>query len=151
MKDFKKILVPVDGSKLSNLAFEHATSLARMVNGEVMVIHVIDPKSFGRIPYELSDIDNSKEVIENVRQHQLEVMLEDLVQQGKKSGVKTASKFLKGNIANEIIKESSSYDLIIMGHLGQNALSKLLMGSIAEKVSRHAKCSVMIVKEMGKN
>ena len=153
MKRYKNILVPVDGSKLSNLAFEQALSLAKMISGEVTVIHVIVPIQNNSLPFELTDIDLGPEVIvglETENKKRVRSMLTDLVNNGKKEGVKVNQLIKEGNVASEIIDESSKFDLIIMGSLGQSALTKLFLGSVAEKVSRHACCPVMLVREIGK-
>jgi len=51
MERYKKILVPFDGSKLSKLAFEQALSLAKMIEGEVCAIHIIEPYTSGSINF----------------------------------------------------------------------------------------------------
>ncbi len=53
---------------------------------------------------------------------------------------------IEGSPANEIITASKDYDLIVMGSLGRTGLSHLLMGSVAEKVVRHASCPVLVVR-----
>jgi nucleotide-binding universal stress UspA family protein len=45
-----------------------------------------------------------------------------------------------------ILEESPNYDLIVMGTLGRSGMSKLLMGSVAERVVRAASCPVMVVR-----
>ncbi len=52
----------------------------------------------------------------------------------------------EGAPADEIIKASKAYDLIVMGTLGRTGLSHLLMGSVAEKVVRFAHCPVMVIR-----
>ena len=150
MKRYKKILVPVDGSKLSNLAFEQALDLAFMVHGEVTIIHVIEPSYYASTPFELTEIESAADIMTTNIEKIVKSMLDSLVQKGKKKGIKVDSTLIKGNIAHEIIEVSSNYDLIIMGSLGHSALANLFLGSVAEKVSRHACCPVMLVRELGK-
>ena len=57
MKRYKRILVPVDGSKLSDLAFDQAISLAKMVDGVVTVIHVMEPLQYDFTPYVGQTVD----------------------------------------------------------------------------------------------
>ena len=147
MKRYKKILVPVDGSEQSLEAFEQALSLAKMVNGEITIIHIAEASFYGSLPFELTDVDSAVEVIKKETKNRITMILDNLVQKAQKIGVIAKSKMIKGNIANEIVKESKKHDLIIMGSMGQNALSTLLLGSIAEKVTRHACCPVMLVRE----
>jgi nucleotide-binding universal stress UspA family protein len=77
-------------------------------------------------------------------------MLDELVYKGKEVNISVNKIVVKGNVANEIIQQSSNFDIVIMGTLGQSALSSLIMGSVAEKVSRHACCPVMLVREIGR-
>ena len=150
MERYKRILVPIDGSELSKLAFEQALSLAKMVNGDVTVIHIIEPYTPGTFDFDVYEIMNSIEIIEEKTKNAMESQLNELVELGKERNVTVNSIIKKGNVSDELIKESSNYDLIIMGILGQSALTKLFLGSVAEKVSRHACCPVMLVREIGK-
>ncbi len=150
MKRYKKILVPVDGSKLSDMAFEQAISLAKMVGGVVQVIHVMEPLHYDLIPFEITDVHNAMHDIEKESKSRIESILSEFVKKGKEVGVVVNSELVRGNIADKIITASSQYDLIIMGSLGQGALANLLLGSVAEKVSRHACCPVMLVREIGR-
>jgi nucleotide-binding universal stress UspA family protein len=150
MKRYKKILVPVDGSELSKLAFEQGLSLAQMVEGEVTIMHVIEPHSYEMAPFDVTDVHTAFNTIETESKAHAESMLDDLVKSGETAGVTVRKIIVKGNVANEIIQQSSNFDIVIMGTLGQSALSTLIMGSVAEKVSRHACCPVMLVREIGR-
>ena len=150
MKRYKKILIPVDGSKLSTMAFEQGLSLAQMVDGEVTVMHVIEPHTYETIPFDVADVHTAFSTIESESKTHVESMLDELVKKGEAEGVKVLKIIVKGNVPNEIIQESSNFDIVIIGTLGQSALSTLLMGSVAEKVSRHACCPVMLVREIGR-
>jgi nucleotide-binding universal stress UspA family protein len=55
-------------------------------------------------------------------------------------------KLVEGHPAEEIIKEAKENDLIVIGSKGKTGLDRLLLGSVAENVARHASCPVMIVK-----
>lgn len=45
-----------------------------------------------------------------------------------------------------IVEASSDYDLVVMGTLGRTGFSKLMMGSVAERVVRYSNCPVMVVR-----
>jgi nucleotide-binding universal stress UspA family protein len=55
-------------------------------------------------------------------------------------------KLVEGHPAEEIIKEAKENDLIVIGSKGKTGLDRLLLGSVAENVARHASCPVMIVQ-----
>ena len=73
--------------------------------------------------------------------------VEYAVTEGKKKGVRITGKVVYGHPADEIIKISKDYDLIVMGSLGRTGVSHLLMGSVAEKVVRFAYCPVLVVRK----
>jgi nucleotide-binding universal stress UspA family protein len=150
MKRYKKILVPYDDSELARLAFDQAISLANMVDGEVTIIHVIETKLYESLTFETTEIISALQSLEVENKSQLERMIQDLVKVGKEHGAKVNYLLKEGNVSDVIIKESSNYELIIMGTLGQSALEALFLGSVAEKVSRHACCPVMLVRKIGR-
>jgi len=102
------------------------------------------------LTYETTEIISALNTLATKSKGKIKSMLKELVTQGKKSGVKVDYLIKEGNVSNEIITASSKFDLIIMGTLGQSALESLFLGSVAEKVSRHACCPVMLVREIGK-
>jgi nucleotide-binding universal stress UspA family protein len=150
MKRYKKILVPYDYSDLAKLAYEQAISLAAMVDGEVTVLHVIEENPYRVSNFETTEIISALRSIELENKSRLENMIQDIIRVGRDQGSKVNYLLKEGNVSDTIIKESSNYDLIIMGTLGQSALETLFMGSVAEKVARHACCPVMLVREIGK-
>jgi nucleotide-binding universal stress UspA family protein len=150
LKAYKKILVPYDFSKLGKLAFEQAIDLAAMVDSEVTILHVIESNPYEAMTFETTEIISALRSIEMENKFKLETLIKDLVAVGKEHGAMVNYLLKEGNVANTILEESSNYDLIIMGTLGQSAFKSLLLGSIAEKVARHACCPVMLVRETGR-
>jgi len=148
MKMFEKILVPVDWSELSNLAFEKAADLAQLTDAKVTVIHVIDVIARLPPPFDSIDVAPALRSCENERQKMVEYLGTNYVDRGIEMGVTINFVMVTGEFAHEIIKASSDYDLVVMGTLGRNPLTTLLLGSDAEKVARHASCPVMLVREI---
>ena len=62
------------------------------------------------------------------------------------AGVKAELSVKEGTPVKVILEESQNYDVIVMGTLGRTGMSKLLMGSVAERVVRAASCPVMVVR-----
>ena len=139
MKGYKRILVPVDGSELSDLAFERALGFARMVDGKVTIVNVIHdivgPAGPTSVPLQIDQTEIARD------------LLEDYIRKTEKSGIEVDSHIRHGHPADEIVELSKEHDIIIMGSKGHNPLSSLLLGSVAEKVVRHAFCPVMIVRQ----
>ena len=147
MNILKKILVPIDGTVLSHAAFTQALNYAKIVHGEITVFHIIETDI--HLP---PAIDSSKDppaipLLETERRGIAESMVNGHIEKGNEENVKIEALIVNGHAASEIVKKSPNYDLIIRGCIGESSLKSLFLGSNAEKVARHASCSVMLVKE----
>lgn len=140
----RKILVPVDGSKHSKLALEKAGELALLSGGEIMVLTVI--KDLVTHLYTLENEDRKE--IERVYKIQGEEIIKDALEVFKECKGKVGSTMIKGDPAQEIIKmaEEGEYDLVVMGSRGLNAFSRVMIGSVSNRVLNHVRTSVLIVK-----
>ncbi|MDP6157183.1 MAG: universal stress protein [Candidatus Thermoplasmatota archaeon] len=146
MKIPKKILIPIDGSSPSNKAFSTGITLTKSLQSEATVLYVIDSSVRLPPPFESVEVSTVVRLMEKETKSMVKSLLKEYMTRGKEAGVDISSKLANGNVAKEIIKISSQYDLIIMGSVGQGTLTSILMGSVAEKVARYADCSVMIVR-----
>lgn len=139
MKDFKRILVPVDGSELSKKAFDKAISMAEMVGSSVDVLHVSEYPATGPIgmeqPPELEPGDQG------------ELVLKPFKALAEEQNKDINTMLERGNPPDRIVERSGDYDIIIMGTHGRNPLASLVLGSVAEKVARNACCPVMLIRE----
>jgi nucleotide-binding universal stress UspA family protein len=72
---------------------------------------------------------------------------------GKAAGVEVESRVLKGNPAQKIVSfaEDNDIDMIVVGSLGKTGYERVVLGSVSEKVVRHAKIPVMVVREKHKS
>jgi nucleotide-binding universal stress UspA family protein len=136
---FGRIIVPVDGSEIANKAARKALALAQLAAIKVVAMHVIN--------VDLSIYDYPKELqLLDLLQKEGHSILAEIVTLGKEMGITVSKKLVEGHPAEEIIKEAQEDDLIVMGSKGRTGLDRLLLGSVAENVARHASCPVMIVK-----
>lgn len=141
---FERIIVPVDGSGVAKRAAQKALALAQATNIPVVALHVMnvpDLPSFYAYPGAI----RYQEMREYI-QREGQFYLEEIEHLGNQMGVPIEKKLLEGHPAEEIIREAGEGDLIVMGSKGRTGLDRLLMGSVAENVARHAPCPVMIVK-----
>lgn len=150
MKTYNRILVPIDGSKLSDKAFKHALRLARLMDAEITVIHVIDSKLQLSAPFESTEMSTAMRLVEEECESIAHSLLEEYTGRSRDGGIEITTLLLRGNVANEIIGVSGDFDLVVMGTVGQGTLTSLLLGSVAEKVARHAECPVMLVRKRRK-
>jgi len=137
---FKKILVPLDGSIYSEKALVRACDLVNAFDSSLVLVYVVEKS----IPINLLD---RKEYLEILRKFGNKIMEKANTVISKK-GI-SAKTFLKeGNIANEIVKlaKKEKCDLIIVGNKGLGSVTRMLLGSVSNKISQSSSCSVLIVK-----
>ena len=144
---FHKILCPIDFSPGSQQAMRVATRLATEAGAELVLVHspYVPPLAFAGDymlpPPVLQDfLDDAKRG------------LDDAVKEVAALGAKhVSSKLLAGLPWTTIVGEldDPTFDLVVIGTHGRTGLSRILLGSVAEKVVRHAPCSVMVVRPDG--
>jgi nucleotide-binding universal stress UspA family protein len=148
MKRYRRILVPVDGSELSHDAFEQAVELAKLVGSSITVLHVIEHYIMDHTMVEGQDLIAAVNLVQTETREQARRMLKDYEDIGEKEGVEIKIAVREGPVAGEIVEMSRKYDLIIIGSHGKSRLTSFFLGSVAERVSRHAHCPVMLVREL---
>ena len=137
---FKNILVPVDGSVYSEKSLERASEFVDAFGSSITLIYVVEKS----IPINLLD---RKEYLEILRKFGTNV-LEKANKKLSKKGITAKISLKEGNIVNEIekIAKKEKCDLIIVGNKGLGSVSRLLLGSVSNKISQSSSCSVLIVK-----
>ena len=140
---FKRILCPVDFSADSRAALEVAAGLARESSGTLVLVHVsqMTQWALGELtmaPQALQGISDSGE--------QELVRWKAVAQQLGAPTVETRSE--NGGAWDRIVYLASQddIDLVVMGTRGRTGLQRVLLGSVAENVVRHAPCSVLVVR-----
>ncbi|MBU6997190.1 MAG: universal stress protein [Theionarchaea archaeon] len=141
---YKKILIATDGSEHSERAETHGLMLAKRSNASVTTLYVVEvvhpAKSIGSPPSLLLE-GQKDELMEEGRR-----IVDRVVQKGKEMGVDVYPMVEEGHPAQEIIDHAKDFDLVVVGTLGRTGLSHLLLGSVAEKVVRHAPAPVLVVR-----
>ena len=143
MPTFKNIVCPVDFSESSHHALKVAIELAASAGATLTIAHVWQA-TYGTAEYPIAPTVLQAVVDE------AEQLLATLGLQAKKAGVGTVkTTLLTGSPWAELIRlleEDRSYDLVVMGTHGRTGLKHILIGSVAEKVVRHAPCAVLIIR-----
>jgi nucleotide-binding universal stress UspA family protein len=141
-KSYDKIMIATDGSKQVEKAVESAVELARLTGARLYAVYVI--ASTGYTPRNFGWEESLREVLEAEAKRAVTFVEEA----GKASGIEVESVILDGHPADRIIEfaEQEGIDLIVMGTLGRTGLDRFLLGSVAEKIVRHSKTPVMVVK-----
>jgi nucleotide-binding universal stress UspA family protein/uncharacterized membrane protein YfcA len=126
----KKILLPVDGSRYSDIAASSAIQVAKHFHASVSVISVV-----------------AGDFKENRRQ-EAEQVVQRIQSFMTKEGIKVETQVLIGRSAETIVEfsKNQAVDLIVMGSHGRTGLEKVLMGSVSDRVIGHVDCAVLVVK-----
>ena len=144
-KPRRQILIATDGSETANEAADFGLEMVGCSGAKVYVIYVIETTPYRSVPL---DQIWSKEVLEEVEKAGYEATsyVEKIA---KAAGMEIESRVLKGDPAEKIVSfaEDNNIDMIIIGSLGKGGYERLVMGSVSEKVVRHAKVPVLVVRE----
>ena len=143
MEDIRRILIPTDGSEGVKLAVRKGVGLARLAGAEVLGVYVMDSASFAPLPGDF-EWESLRDAFEEQARHALSFVEEA----AREERVSARTRVLEGHPSEEILKAAREWpaDLIVMGTLGRSGLAHLLLGSVAERVMRHAPCPVMVVR-----
>jgi nucleotide-binding universal stress UspA family protein len=141
MSSFKKILIPTDGSEYTKAAIAKGLSLAKQMDAEVTAMYVVDQTSFINFP-----MDSTIVSVYTLLEKEGKDAIDFVIKEGERQGLKVKTLIEEGSPSRKIIDASKNFDLIVMGTLGRTGVSKMLLGSVAEKVIRLAQCPVMVIK-----
>lgn len=138
---FKRVLIPTDGSQYSMGAVEKGLRLAKETGAEVTALYVVDNRSFSHYPRDC-DVDSACMMLREEGEKAVEVVR----RMGEEMGLPVTTRIEEGSPGWVISELSGEYDLVVMATLGRTGISRILLGSVAEHVARHAKSPVMLVK-----
>ena len=135
---YNRILVPTDGSELSDKALEAAADFAKALGSSIVIITVIEPYSYTNLSeYRPESIDQYDSRVKEMAQERLEIARE-LVE--------------KKDINCEVVAFKSfspaeyNCDLIFMASHGRQGFAAVLLGSETQKVLTHSKIPVMVYR-----
>ncbi|MBU3851430.1 MAG: universal stress protein [Candidatus Paralactobacillus gallistercoris] len=143
--EYHNILVPVDGSKESELALNKAVVVAQQNHAHLDLLNVLDTKQFvgsyggiisGNAVYQITQ--ESQKYLENLKIDAQKRGLADIAIHVRFGNPKTV-------IAEDFPNDHHT-DLIMIGSTGLNAVERFMVGSVTAYVNRTAPCDVMIVK-----
>lgn len=143
MTQFKKILVALDFSGLSEKAFLTAVDLAKDLNASLHVIHIVQIHSANIPESGMVHFDELQKKEEETAKARLAEYIEK-----NGGGLDISTTVLHGEPAAQINKtvRDAGVDMVVMGTHGRTGVAHLLMGSVAESVLRNAKVPVMCIK-----
>jgi len=147
---YKNILLPHDGSDLSNEAADHAIALARSVKARLTVMHVVAHRNLVLDEGVSSKLVQKLESdYENLARKNAEALLAKVAARAKAGGVESTSLVVVGDDPyREIIEKANELgcDLVVMASHGRRGLEGLLLGSETVKLLTHSRVPVLVVR-----
>ena len=144
MKEFKKILFPVDFSEVSPKIVPFVISMADKLDAEVHLIFVVRKFEHYRSIFvsQLSVEKFETEIVSGA-----ETKMEEFVQEFFKSIFRPKTRIMIGDIAEEILNyiKSEGIDLVIIGTHGRKGMDRIILGSIADRVIKSSPVPVLSV------
>jgi nucleotide-binding universal stress UspA family protein len=140
---YNNILVAIDGSKEADWAFKKGVEIAKRNDASLLLVHVIDTRSFALI-----------EAYDTVIGERAEKLAKDMLENYKLQAVDaglTKVQFEiefgspKIRIPRDLAKKHN-IDLIICGATGMNVVERFFIGSVSEHITRYANCDVLIIR-----
>lgn len=134
MLPIRTILHVTDFSEPANNAFQVACSLARSCQARLIVLHVVPPVLTSYPPMPPEWYDRELEQLNRIQAPDPQIHLEHRLE--------------NGDPVKEILRaaQENGCDLIVMGTHSRSGIGRLVLGSVAEYVVRHAHCPVVTVK-----
>ncbi|MEJ8813183.1 universal stress protein [Variovorax ureilyticus] len=155
---YQRILVPIDGGPVSQRGLEEAVQIAKLTQGRLLLVHVIDELSLALAMDAQSGRAGS--YLQSVRDEGAR-LLEDAKRGAQAAGieVETAlherygstvypSVITESSVDETVIAEAKRWkaDLIVIGTHGRRGVSRLVLGSSAERILRSAPVPVLLVR-----
>ena len=144
---YQRIVVPLDGSRVAEQALPDATELARLLSVPLHLVRVVDPylSEHGSLTGMFVDeyaIAGAIREQDEIAQRYLEGMAERLGSEGFQVTIET----VHGHVDSAIVERTTKDDLLVLASHGRGGLQRWLLGSVAEKVIRHARTPVLLIR-----
>lgn len=148
---YQRILVPVDGSANSKRGLAEAIALARLAEGRIRLVHVMDEPFVA--PGSNGVMSGAAEMYEVVRKNAADVIAE-ATECVRSAGIAVDHEVLDsfaGRICELVVSAARRWpaDLIVIGTHGRRGIGRLLLGSDAEQILRIAPVPVLLVRLPG--
>jgi nucleotide-binding universal stress UspA family protein len=144
---FKRIVVGTDGSDTASEAVRQAIELAKPLGADLAIVSAFEPVPQERLREESSEIPGDIAYAVGPRED-VNVVLEAAAGRAREVGLEASTHPREGDPADAIldVAEETGADLVIVGNKGMTGARRFLLGSVPNKISHHAPCSVLIVR-----
>lgn len=140
---YQNILVAIDGSKEADWAFKKGIEIAKRNDATLLLVHVIDTRTFALIEaYDTVIGDRAEKLAKD--------MLENYLKQAEVAGLTKVQYEIdygspKIRIPRDLAKKHK-VDLILCGATGLNVVERFFIGSVSEHITRYAACDILVVR-----
>jgi nucleotide-binding universal stress UspA family protein len=144
---FKSILVGTDGSETATEAVRQASELAAKLGAKLQIVSAYEPVAAQRLNEERREAPEDLQWAINPRED-IDATLAAAAELARVAGVEVDVYARQGDPADAIldVAEEQGADLVIVGNKGMTGAKRFLLGSVPNKVSHHAPCSVLIIR-----
>jgi nucleotide-binding universal stress UspA family protein len=144
---FRSIVVGTDGSETAGEAVRQAVELAAAVDARLQLVSAYEPVSGQRLREESHQAPGDLQWMVNPRED-VDATLEEAAEVARDAGVGVETHARQGDPADAIldVAEETKADLVVVGNKGMTGARRFLLGSVPNKVSHHAPCSVLIIR-----
>lgn len=144
-----KILIAVDGSKHALKSVEFGAEIAKSMNAEVLLFHVVKPYNLPESLKKFAEVEHMATIDADLLKIGAQHLLTAAHDVAKAAGLKDVEiEAEEGPIARTIVARSESFkaDMIIIGSRGMGDIEGMLRGGVSHRVEVLAKCPVLVVK-----
>ncbi len=144
---FQSIVVGTDGSQTAGEAVREAIELAKEIGATIELVSAYEPVSNERLREEARQVPADMQWMVKARED-VDATLLAAAEHAEGAGVKVNTYAREGDPADAIldVAEERGADLIVVGNKGMTGAKRFLLGSVPNKVSHHAPCSVLIIR-----
>jgi nucleotide-binding universal stress UspA family protein len=144
---FERIVVGTDGSETAAEAVRQATELAKATGAKLDIVSAYEPVSARQLREEGGEIPGDVAYAVGPKED-VNVVLEGASQPAAEAGVDVSTHAREGDPADAILvlAEEIGADVIVVGNKGMTGARRFLLGSVPNKISHHAPCSVYIAR-----
>lgn len=144
--EYRNILIATDGSRYSDAAASEAIGIAKRCGANLVIVSVVPSET--ESPFDIVHSEMQKGLIADKEFQEAEKNVKNVKTLAEENGLKVKGLIYSGRPYEAIIEtaEEEKADLIMVGSHGRTGLSRLLMGSVTERVIGHAECAVLVVK-----
>ena len=144
---YSSFVVGTDGSDTAKEAVRQATEMAKALSARIHLVSAYEPVGESRLREERVQVPDDLQWMVNPRED-VEATLRAAAEGIESEGVEVATYAREGDPADAIldVAEEQRAELIVVGNKGMTGARRFLLGSVPNKVSHHAPCSVMIIR-----